>query len=122
MGKENLINNLKKFNYKYQENENEIIINSDSKLNIHVNFKNDKVDLTSELVGWNFLTGLIIMKLESAIKYSFIGSLIVIIVILFAQPLWGDFFPILIYVFVIIWSSNFNNRNLALIFCCCPKI
>ena len=118
MGKENLINNLKKFNYKYQENENEIIINSDSKLNIHVNFKNDKVDLTSELIGWNFLTGLIIMKLESAIKYSFIGSLIVIIVILFAQPLWGDFFPILIYVFVIIWSSNFNNRNLALIFCC----
>ena len=107
MGKENLVKNLKNFNYKFQENEDEIIINSKSKLNIHVNFKDNKVDITSELVGWNFLTGLINMKFENAIKYSLIGSLIVIIVLLFAKPLWGDYFPILLYVFVIVWSVGF---------------
>jgi len=107
MGKENLVNNLTKFNYKFQENENEIIINSNSKLNVHVNFIDDKVDITSTLIGWNFLTGLINMKLENAIKYSLIGSLIVIIVLLFAKPLWGDYFPILLYFFVIIWSVGF---------------
>ncbi|MCD4817770.1 MAG: hypothetical protein K8S23_03660 [Candidatus Cloacimonetes bacterium] len=107
MGKKNLVNNLTKFNYKFQENENEIIINSNFKLNIHVNFKDDKVDITSELVGWNFLTGLIHMKLENAIKYSLFGSLIIIVVLLFAKTLWGDYFPIFLYLFVNIWSVGF---------------
>jgi len=107
MEKANLVNNLTKFNYKFQEKENVITINSKFKLNIHVNFKDNKVDITSELVGWNFLTGSIKMKLENAIKYSLIGSFIVIIVLLFARSMWGDYFPIFLYAFVIVWSVGF---------------
>lgn len=107
MEKENLVNNLIKFNYRFVENENEIVINSKSKLNVLVNFKDDKIKISSELIGWNFLTGSIKMKLENAIKYSLIGSFIVIIVLLLARSMWGDYFPIYLYAFVIVWNVGF---------------
>jgi len=107
MAKENLVNNLLKFNYRFKENENEIVINSKSKLNVRVNFKDDKVKITSELIGWNFLTGNIKMKFENAIRYSIILSFLVIIPLLLVKDLWGNNLMIFVYVFLITWSVGF---------------
>jgi len=107
MAKENLVNNLIKFNYRFKENENEIVINSKSKLNVRVNFKDDKVKVTSELIGWNFLTGNIKMKFENAIRYSIILSFLVIIALLLVKDLWGNNLIIFVYVFLITWSVGF---------------
>ena len=107
MAKENLVNNLLKFDYQFKENENEIVINSKSKLNVRVNFKDDKVKITSELIGWNFLSGNIKMKFENAIRYSIILSFLVIIALLLVKDLWGKNLIIFIYVFLITWSVCF---------------
>ncbi|MDP8201313.1 MAG: hypothetical protein P9M11_04165 [Candidatus Tenebribacter burtonii] len=107
MAKENLVNNLIKFNYRFKENENEIVINSKSKLNVRVNFKDGKVKVTSELIGWNFLTGNIKMKFENAIRYSIILSFLVIIALLLVKDLWGNNLIIFVYVFLITWSVGF---------------
>jgi len=107
MEKENLVNNLIKFDYQFKENENEIVINSKSKLNIHVNFKDDKVKITSVLIGWNLLTGNIKMKFENAIRNTIILSFFVIIALLLVKDLWGNNLIIFIYIFLITWSVGF---------------
>jgi len=107
MEKDKLIKNLKKFTQKFQVYENEIIIKSDFNMNIHVNFENEKIEIKAELTGWNFLTGFKHMKLVTAIIYTFIGTLLIIPVLLFASGIWENLFTILIFIFSTTWVIGF---------------
>jgi len=107
MKKENLVSNLVKFDYQFKEKENEIVINSKSKLNVLVNFNNDKVRINSQLIGWNFLTGNIKMKFVNAIRYAIMLSFLAIITLFLVKDLWGNNLIFFIYIFLIAWTVGF---------------
>ena len=106
---DNLENNLIRFNQKYRKKGNEIIIETGFHLNVHVIFENEKIEICPKLVGWNMLSGLIEMKLKSAVLYNIIASSISMFLILISSAY--RFIPvtnlILIFLFVMIWTIGF---------------
>ena len=68
---------LKKFDYKFERKNNEIVIRLAYSQRVIVDFSDpEKIRIKDKLVGWNFLTGLIEMSIKSAFLYNFIGSVL----------------------------------------------
>lgn len=106
MEKNNLVYNLVKYGYSFQEYEDKVIISTDSKLRINVNFSNEKIKIKSELIGWNFLSGIMDMKFENAVRYVMITSIICIFALMVVKSMWGNLLPILLFTCVIIWTAS----------------
>lgn len=107
MIKSKLVTKLKRFKHNYVEYENEVIIKSKFNMNVHVIFEEDSIEIITKLRGWNFLTGFRSVKLTTAIIYNFLGTLLLIPVLMLVREIWGELFPILILVFSTTWSIGF---------------
>jgi hypothetical protein len=69
---------LKKFDYKFQRKNNELIIKMDFAQRMIIDYSDsEKIKIKDKLVGWNFLTGLIEMSIKNATLYNFIGIIII---------------------------------------------
>ncbi len=67
--KEKLIKNLIKYTEKFTDYENHVIIKTNSPFITKVSFKNNSIDISSELISWNLLTGIITMQFEKVLNY-----------------------------------------------------
>lgn len=71
MEKEKTIEFLKKYDYKFQEEDHKIVVKLDFSHLVYLDFsENDKLKITDKLTGYNFLTGLISMSLKNAVIYN----------------------------------------------------
>ena len=69
---------LKRFDYSFEKNNNELIIKMDFSQRMIVDFSDaEKIIIKDKLVGWNFLTGLIEMSIKNATLYNFIGVIVI---------------------------------------------
>ncbi|HZH69011.1 MAG TPA: hypothetical protein VFD80_00995 [Flavobacteriaceae bacterium] len=70
---------LRRFDYKFKRENNEIVIHLPYSQRAMVDFSDpEKIKIKDKLVGWNFLTGLIEMSIKSAFLYNFICSMLFI--------------------------------------------
>lgn len=85
MEKEKTLEFFKRYNYKFFEEENKIVVKLDFSQRVYLDFsEDDKLKITDRLIGWNFLTGLLNMSLKNAIVYNsimffFVGIIISLI-------------------------------------------
>ena len=64
---------LEKNNYKYQINNQVIVVSLDLSQNVVIDLSNSsKIIISDYLNNWNFLTGCIKMSLKNAILYNFV--------------------------------------------------
>lgn len=72
MGIENTEKLLAKFGYDFTRTEDELVIKMDFSQRMIVDFSDpDKMQIKDKLVGWNFLTGLMKIRLKYAILYNY---------------------------------------------------
>jgi len=84
MEKEKTIQFLKKYDYKFYEENQKIIVKLDFSQRVYLDFsEDDKLKITDKLIGWNLLTGVLSMSLKNAVIYisimSFFAALITLI-------------------------------------------
>lgn len=71
MEKENALEFLKKYDYKFHEEDQKIVVKLDFSQRVYLDFsEDDKMKITDKLIGWNFLTGLLSMSLKNAVIYN----------------------------------------------------
>ena len=104
MGIEKMEALLEKFDYKFERNNNELIIKMDFSQRMIVDFsKPEKVVIKDKLIGWNLLTGFIEMSVKNAALSNFIGMLFVtILFVLIDFKSEGNNF-ILFFLTVLLW-------------------
>lgn len=77
MDKERIINFLENYGFKYSQDAATITVHLDFAHNVKLDFSRpDKMKISDQLTGWNFLTGLIPMSLKNAVIYNFIGAIV----------------------------------------------
>ena len=77
MEREKIINFLEKFDYRYSVKNQIIEVKLDFSQKVMIDLsETTKIKISDELVGWNFLTGLLVMSLKNAIIYNFIISIV----------------------------------------------
>lgn len=75
---------LKKFDYKYQRKNNELTIKLDFSQRVIINYADsEKVKIKDRLVGWNFLTGILVMSIKNAALYNFTGAMLMTCLVAF---------------------------------------
>lgn len=104
MEREKIINFLEKFDYRYSVKNQVIEVKLDFSQKVMINLsETNKIKIYDELVGWNFLTGLLVMSLKNAIIYNFIMSIISAFVLIYLQSLISSINFIPFYFVFILW-------------------
>lgn len=110
---------LIKHRYQFIQKDNKIIVKLNFSQRVIIDLsKPNNVSVSSKLVGWNFLTGLIAMSLKNAIIYNAIGILIFICLALYLQT--QIHLTSLVYVivacviWVAFWVIYYNNKAITL--------
>lgn len=104
MEREKIINFLEKFDYRYSVKNQVIEVKLDFSQKVMINLsETNKIKIYDELVGWNFLTGLLVMSLKNAIIYNFIISIISSFVFFYLQSLISSINFIPFYFVFILW-------------------
>ena len=71
MEKERTLEFLKKYDYKFSEEDHKIVVKLDFSHHVYLDFsENDKLKITDKLTGYNFLTGLLSMSFKNAVIYN----------------------------------------------------
>ncbi|MDG4945859.1 hypothetical protein NMK71_05485 [Weeksellaceae bacterium KMM 9713] len=109
MGIEKTEQLLNKFDYKFENKNNKIIVKLDFAQRIIIDFSDpEKVKITDRLVGWNFLTGLIEMSIKNATLYNFIGAIIMTFLFVYLDLEYGGlnlvFFFLAFIIWVLLWT------------------
>jgi len=105
---------LKKFDYKFERKNNELIVKMDFSQRMIIDFSDsEKIKIKDKLVGWNFLTGLIEMSIKNAIIFNFLAP--VFFIGLFTYTLGDDYLLVMIIAFlmifwVLLWSNYYIIR------------
>lgn len=82
MEKEKTIEFLKKYDYKFHEEDHKIVVKLDFSQRVYLDFSNhDKIKITDKLTGYNFLTGLLSMSLKNAVIYNCIMCFFALLII-----------------------------------------
>ncbi len=103
---------LKKFDYNYQRDSEELIVKMDFSHMIFINFSNpEKIVITDKLIGWNFLTGLLNMSVRNAILVNLIGGFILSFIIAFFDLKTGIVLFIVLLIWVSLWSSFYISKS-----------
>lgn len=104
MEREKIINFLEKFDYRYSVKDQIVEVKLDFSQKVMINLsETNKIKIYDELVGWNFLTGLLVMSLKNAIIYNFIISIISSFVFFYLQSLISSINFIPFYFVFILW-------------------
>lgn len=104
MEREKIINFLEKFDYRYSVKNQVIEVKLDFSQKVMIDLsETTKIKISEELVGWNFLTGLLVMSLKNAIIYNFIISIVSAFVFFYLQSLISSINFIPFYFVFILW-------------------
>ena len=76
MTKEKIIVFLDDFNFNYTVKNNEIIVKLTLAQEVTIKCITNKITIEDKLKAWNFLTGMIEMDLNKALKFNWIGILL----------------------------------------------
>ncbi len=107
---------LNKFGYKYVKTNSKITIILDYSLRVIIDFSNpEKIIITDQLVGWNFLTGILEMSLKRAFLYNFIGIIIATFLFLFldlsSKGMNLYYFYLVAIFMVVFWSIFYIQKS-----------
>jgi hypothetical protein len=95
---------LKRFDYRYERKNNELIIKMDFSQIMIVDFSDsEKIKIKDKLVEWNFLTGLIEMSIKNATLYNFIAAMVITFLFVFLDYKSDKLNLIFFFLAVIIW-------------------
>ena len=109
MEKDQILNYLNKYDFKFSVNSEFITVNLDFAQKVSIDFSQiDKIKITDKLTGWNFLTGLIPMSLKNAMIYNLIGGIIIGILFLNIQLKNTEINFISMYLVFILWVLLFS--------------
>lgn len=104
MEREKIINFLEKFDYRYSVKNQVIEVKLDFSQKVMIDLsETTKIKISDKLVGWNFLTGLLVMSLKNAIIYNFIISIVSAFVFFYLQSLISSINFIPFYFVFILW-------------------
>lgn len=115
---EKLERELNKFDYKYTYLKDKITIKIGMSHNVIIDFsKPDKIIITNQLQGWNFLTGTLRMNLKSAVIYNFVLTIILMLLCFYQNNYIPDFnftsifigFGIWVMLFTIFYTVRYEN-------------
>jgi hypothetical protein len=95
---------LKRFDYRYERKNNELIIKMDFSQIMIIDFSDsEKIKIKDKLVGWNFLTGLIEMSIKNATLYNFIAAMVITFLFVFLDYKSDKINLMFFFLAVIIW-------------------
>lgn len=110
MEKEKIRKFLDKYNYKFSEKDNFIIVQLEFSQRIKIDFdKPNKIEFNDKLVGWNFLTGMIEMNLKNALIWNFVGTIIFGIFCLVTENIINGLNIIPLFLIFITWVVLFTG-------------
>ncbi len=102
---------LNKYDYNVHRIDDKLVVRLPFSQVVTVDYsKSGKVSITSRLVGWNFLTGILEMKLTNALIYSFVGMLLITILFTFTNLSLGGtsnsiYFILAIIGWILMWCT-----------------
>ena len=102
---------LKKYSYQVRRYNNKLVVKLPFSQIVIVDCSNaPNIKISSKLVSWNFLTGILEMELSSAFKYSFVGMIIVALLFTFLDPTIGEtihsFYIVLAFIgWIVMWCT-----------------
>ena len=100
---------LKKFDFKFERKNNELIVKMDFSQRMIIDFSDsEKIKIKDKLVGWNFLTGLIEMSIKNATLYNFIGALVMTFLFVYLDLEYSGINLIFFFLIFIIWVILYN--------------
>jgi hypothetical protein len=100
---------LKRFDYRYERKNNELIIKMDFSQIMIIDFSDsEKIKIKDKLVEWNFLTGLIEMSIKNATLYNFIAAMVITFLFVFldykSDKLNLMFFFLAVIIWLLLWT------------------
>jgi hypothetical protein len=102
---------LKKFDYNYERNNKELIVEMAYSQKISIDYTNpEDVVITNQLMGWNFLTGIINMTIKNAVIFNLTGGLILSFLILFLDFKFGIFFLLGLMIWEVSWYTFYRSN------------
>ncbi len=114
MEKDQILNFLIKYDYKYTVDSASITVNLDFAQKVILDFSQPgKLIIIDQLTGWNFLTGLIQMSLKNAMIYNFVCAVILAFLFLNLPLSYSGVNFIPIYLLFMLWVLLFSGYYLV---------
>lgn len=105
---EKIKNFLDQNDFKYLVNSQKLIVSLDFSQKVTIDCsETNKIKMTDQLTGWNFLTGFFQMSLKNAMIYNFVGGLILGFIFIMMEIKSSAQNLILIYIVFIFWILIF---------------
>lgn len=105
---EKIKNFLDQNDFKYLVNSQKLIVSLDFSQKVTIDCsETNKIKMTDQLTGWNFLTGFFPMSLKNAMIYNFVGGLILGFIFIMMEINSSAQNLILIYIVFIFWILIF---------------
>ena len=96
---------LKKFDYDFTENGNQIIVKLDFNLKIYIDLTDEnRIKINDKLDSLNFLSWPFSMSIKGTMTYNFISSFIVFVLFLSIRNSINNFVLTLIVIFAAFWN------------------
>jgi len=96
---------LRKFDYDFTENENQIIVKQDFNLKIYIDLSDDgKIKINDKLDSLNFLSWPFSMSIKGTMTYNFISSFIVFVLFLALRNSINNYILTLVVIFSAFWN------------------
>jgi len=107
MTKSIIINHLNKFDYKYSEQEEKLIVDLDFSLQIVIDLSvNEKIKISDRLKRLNFLSWPFEMSIKGSMIYNLIGFLIAFLIFLAIKKYYDNYSLTIIFLSAIFWNLN----------------
>ena len=117
MNRDKILTALEKYDYKYVDKSEIIIVKLDYAQQIIIDLTNqDKVIIADKLVGWNFLTGAIQMSIKNAMLYNFIGLILFSFLLILQEDHSNTFIPFFLtfIAWVLMWTIFYHVKSESL--------
>jgi hypothetical protein len=109
MEKEKTLIFLNQYGYKYFEKNNAIVVKLDFAQEVIIEFDEpNKIIIKDKLVAWNFLTGVLAMRLKSAFIYNFIGTFLCGILYLYLEKTGNSINLMPLFLVLMTWIALFT--------------
>ena len=110
--KEVLLQKLEKYNYQFLLVENDIVVKLGLSQKVRIDItQTNKIILTDEFTGWNFITGFLSMSLKNAMIYNTIGIFFAVVLVSFLDSKIETTILLILSVFaiglIVMWTSYY---------------
>jgi hypothetical protein len=110
MEKEKTLIFLQTYNFNYSVENNSIVVKLNFAQCIIIEFNTDnKIIIKDKLVGWNFLSGMIVMNLKNAIILNCLGALAIGVYTIFLENAQNSFNTNALLILFVSWFIVFAN-------------